>query len=157
MLSNNIETPTSELIEKYFSKIEEQQNYYKHMFSNSLIGMCIIDPLTNKFLLVNDSCCRIWNRTKEDLLSRTWQSITEADSITPDQDNLDKINIGHINSYIMAKVYLIPPDHKKLPAILEVTQLYGDNNKKLPYVLSKIIPIDLIRNWNIMINNLLIK
>lgn len=137
---------TTELIKKYFESLEVSK-FYELTFMHSKIGQCVVDSETGNFILVNDACCDIWNRTKEDLLSRNWQSITEPAYIEIDSKLVGDVRSGEIEYYELAKIYLIPPNHTPIPAILEVIQLYDIDGVKQPFLLSKIIPESLLINW----------
>jgi PAS domain S-box-containing protein len=67
----------------------EQQ--FRQAFDAAPIGMALSDPQTGRYLRVNDALCRMLDRPREELLSRTFTSVSHPE----DQPEVD-IAIGEI-------------------------------------------------------------
>ncbi|MEB3165866.1 MAG: PAS domain-containing protein [Cyanobacteriota bacterium] len=49
------------------------------------VGMCLCDPLSGRFLSVNDALCAFFGRSEADLLNDTWQELTHPEDLAADQ------------------------------------------------------------------------
>jgi PAS domain S-box-containing protein len=52
---------------------------FRQGFDGAPIGMALTDPVDGRYLQVNDSLCRLLGRSREDLLGRTFDSVTHVD------------------------------------------------------------------------------
>lgn len=110
------------------------------LFSNTQIGIGFVS-LENTFSKVNPAICDILQRTPEELIGKTWQSVTHPDFIVQDQKLIEKLHNGEIKSYIIPKIYL-SPDNKNIPAILEVSPVPDASD--IEFYCVKIMPISCV-------------
>jgi PAS domain S-box-containing protein len=52
---------------------------FRQGFDGSPIGMALTDPVQGRYLRVNDALCRLLARSREELLGRTYDSVTHPD------------------------------------------------------------------------------
>lgn len=74
---------------------------------NAAIGMALVAP-EGELLRVNGAWCRIFARSRDELLQCTWQEITHPDDVAIDQNLVEQVKNGEINYYHLRKRYLRP-------------------------------------------------
>lgn len=65
------------------------------------------------FLDVNPAACRLWNRSREDLLRSRWQDITDPEYLDVDAEQVSHILEGDALNYTLDKVYVRPDGSKR--------------------------------------------
>jgi diguanylate cyclase (GGDEF)-like protein/PAS domain S-box-containing protein len=79
--------------------------FYREAFAQAGVGMAMV-ACDGRFLNVNRAFCRLTRYTREELLSKTFQSITHPDDLRADLANAEALLLGEIDSYTMEKRYL---------------------------------------------------
>ena len=74
---------------------------------HSTIGIATMTP-RGHYVEVNDALCRILGRPREELTSRTWQSLTHPDDLEISLEADDSVLTGRTDSYMTTKRYLRP-------------------------------------------------
>lgn len=115
---------------------------YESAFKFAPIGMAMVS-IEGKFLKVNQSLCDFLGFTGDELLKTDFQTITFADDLNIDLENLKLTLGGEINSYSMEKRY-IRKDQKTVWAHLFVSLIRDEENKPRFFV-SQIIDISEIK------------
>ena len=129
--------------EKILIEANKVNKLVEKAFMSDHIGMCTLS-LEGKFELVNDACCDIWERTKEELTSLTFQEITHPDDLTNDNGNVHLLLGGQIEHYSMAKRYIMPDGSYKA-CWLEVSAI-KDSEGVFHLFFSKILSVDAVEN-----------
>lgn len=97
--------------------------------NRSADGFCFVAADTS-FLYVNPAACKFWGRSREELETLTWPEITHPDDLELDLELSQKVLEGSLDSYDIAKRYLMPDGSYRL-ALLTV---YATGVKKCPLV-----------------------
>jgi PAS domain S-box-containing protein len=95
------ETPWSE----WWSESEER---FRTIFEEAPLGVALIDSLTGRICEVNPRFAEIAGRTKAEMVTIDWMSITHPDDVQEDLDNMALMNAGKIHGFNMDKRYLHP-------------------------------------------------
>lgn len=90
--------------------LRESEERFRSAFEYAAIGISLV-AIDGRFLKVNDSLRRITGYSAEELLDRTWQSITYPADILPDLRHVRRLLGGEIRSYQMEKRYLHKEGH----------------------------------------------
>jgi len=90
------------------AKLQATENRYRAVHDSSPVGICWVETQTGRFLGVNPKYCEITGRTEQDLLGRTFQSITHPDDLAENCTKLRQLVEGKVRHYEMAKRYLRP-------------------------------------------------
>jgi diguanylate cyclase (GGDEF)-like protein/PAS domain S-box-containing protein len=88
--------------------IDEQQA--RLTFDAAPIGIALVAP-DGRFLQVNAALCRIVGYERDDLVGRTFQSITHPDDLDADVTDLQRCLAGEIDGYDMEKRYIHRAGH----------------------------------------------
>ena len=91
--------------EEAFRRSEER---FRTMFTQAPIGMALIDSLTGQICEANSKFAQISGRTKEEISSLNWMSITHPDDVQTDLDNMAMLNAREIAGFQMEKRYIWP-------------------------------------------------
>ena len=92
-------------VEDAFRRSEER---FRTMFTQAPIGMALIDSLTGQIYEANSKFAQISGRTKEEVSSLNWMSITHPDDVQTDLDNMARLNAREIVGFQMEKRYIWP-------------------------------------------------
>jgi len=90
------------------ARLQASQNRYRAVHDRSPVGICWVETGTGRFLGVNPKYCEIMGRTEQDLLSRTFQSLTHPDDLPANLEKLRQLREGEVRHYEMEKRYLRP-------------------------------------------------
>jgi len=97
------------------------------MMANAAIGMALMAP-DGRFLRVNGALCRLFARSREELLQCTWQQVTHPHDLEIDQNLVQQIKEGEIDNFHLRKRYL-RPDGGVIWGDLAVTAIrHGDGS-----------------------------
>jgi PAS domain S-box-containing protein len=88
--------------------LQESESRFKTIFSETPMGIALIDSIDGHFFEVNTMYAQIVGRTIEQMTSINWMSITHPDDIQEDMDNMKLMNSGKTSGYQMKKRYLKP-------------------------------------------------
>jgi len=121
----------------------ERRSEFRARWSEALkyspIAICIVD-FDGWFLEVNPAACDLFQRPEQELQQLRWQDITHPDDIDGDDQKVDKIISGDVESYRMIKRYIMPDGSYK-PAFLSVSACRAQRTGKR-YFISQIIDLD---------------
>lgn len=81
------------------------ESFYRQAFEQAGAGMAMV-AVDGRFLNVNRAFCRMTEFTRDELLERTFQSITHPEDLGGDLHNLERLMLGEIPGYSMEKRYL---------------------------------------------------
>ncbi|TGN19037.1 PAS domain S-box protein [Leptospira idonii] len=90
-------------LDSFEKALKEEQ--FKKAFHSSAFGMAIIS-LSGKFEEVNKSLCDMLGYSKEEMLSRQFQSITHPEDLTIDLNYREELLAGRIESFNREKRYI---------------------------------------------------
>ena len=129
-------------LDKFATSLEDYlalNKFLKSAIASDQIAICTLDK-DGYFLDVNEACCELWERSREDLLTLRYQDITFHKDLEQDEANAIRVVEGKIGHYSMAKRYIMPKGRKK-PCWLEVSTIPRSDGKFWMY-LSKILSKD---------------
>ena len=78
---------------------------FKAIFEEAPLGIALIDSLTGRIHAVNPMFARIVGRTREEMTSIDWMSITHPEDVQQDLDRMARLNAGEIEGFQMEKRY----------------------------------------------------
>jgi formate hydrogenlyase transcriptional activator len=73
------------------ARLTASETRYRAVHDRAPVGICRVEVGTGRFLGVNPKYCEIVGRTEEDLLGRTFLSITHPDDLMQGQQNLRQV------------------------------------------------------------------
>jgi PAS domain S-box-containing protein len=85
--------------------IRESEQRFQAIFQHAAVGVAQID-LDGRITLPNDRYCSIVDRTKEELIGRTVESITHAEDFGPQRAAMRLLREGEIPSFSLEKRYI---------------------------------------------------
>jgi|GEM_PF-860895 len=85
--------------------LRESEERFRKIFEESQVGI-IISTLSYRFEKVNPAFCSMMGYTTNELISMTFADITHPDDIGNDIENIKKLELGEIPSYLAEKRYL---------------------------------------------------
>lgn len=106
-------------LEKARRELEEQEARFRGTFENAAVGIAHVG-LDGQWLRVNQVLCDMLGYPKNELIARTFQSITHPDDLTHDLASFQKLTQGVIESYSIRKRY-VKKNGDELPIDLSVS------------------------------------
>lgn len=103
--SEPIDTAEPDLVRRV---LQENEEWYQRLFELAPVGIWWIETRTGRFLGVNPKFCEITGRTQEDLLGRTFHSITHPDDLATNTEKVREIAEGRARSCTFQKRYIRP-------------------------------------------------
>lgn len=116
----------------------ESQERFRRSMDDSAIGMAIVSPL-GQYQRVNPAMSDILGRSREDLMSISWQALTYPEDLDKDLELANQVLRGERDTYRLNKRY-VKPNGEIVWADLAVSCVRDDSGKVL-YYLSQIIDI----------------
>ena len=116
----------------------ESQERFRRSMDDSAIGMAIVSPL-GQYQRVNPAMSEILGRSREDLMSISWQALTYPEDLDKDLELANQVLRGERDTYRLNKRY-VKPNGEIVWADLAVSCVRDDSGKVL-YYLSQIIDI----------------
>ncbi len=92
-------------IEHQIRKAEER---FRTMFVAAPIGLILLDIESEEHIVMNPAYCEIIGRDSGEMQRIGWKGITHPDDIGKEQQLLNQLKAGEINSYELEKRYLCP-------------------------------------------------
>jgi diguanylate cyclase (GGDEF)-like protein/PAS domain S-box-containing protein len=89
--------------------LRESEARFRGFFELAAVGAVQIEPLTGRFLRVNDRFCQIIGYSREELLTRTFRDITHPDDRVLDEKFFEQVRNAALAEYSTEKRYV----HKK--------------------------------------------
>jgi diguanylate cyclase (GGDEF)-like protein/PAS domain S-box-containing protein len=96
-------------------------------FNQSAIGTALIE-LNGNWIRVNPALCQILGYSEQELLAKTFQSITHPEDLGPELKRISQVLRGEIRSFQMEKRYLHQAGHT-VPALLSVSVVFDSKDK----------------------------
>ena len=87
------------------AEADAQAELFEAAFRHAAIGIALVG-LDGRFLRLNEAFCRMLGYSEVDMLALDFQSITHADDLDTDLDQLQRLTAGEIDSYRMDKRYI---------------------------------------------------
>jgi len=81
---------------------------FRTIFEEAPLGVALIDSLTGRIYEVNPRFAEIAGRTRTEMATIDWMSITHPDDVQEDLDNMALLNAGKIPGFNMNKRYRRP-------------------------------------------------
>ena len=86
--------------------LRASEERFKKIFEEAPLGVALIDSLTGQIREVNPRFAAIAGRTREEMATIDWMSITHPDDVQKDLDNMALLNAGKIAGFQMEKRYI---------------------------------------------------
>jgi PAS domain S-box-containing protein len=86
----------------------ESEALFRQGFDNSPIGMVLTDPVTGRYLEVNDAFCRLLGRGRDDLLALSFHDVAHPDDALTDEAARAQMAAGAVAHYECEKRYVRP-------------------------------------------------
>ncbi len=90
--------------------LEASEGRFRSAMQHSPIGMALV-TIEGRWLEVNPALCAIVGYTRQELLSRSFQSITHPDDLTTDQAAIGRLVSRQVSSYQREKRYVHKDGH----------------------------------------------
>ncbi|MGL5837568.1 MAG: PAS domain-containing protein [Sphingorhabdus sp.] len=90
----------------------EAEQRARAIFDNAAVGVARVGFDGEAFLEVNDALCRITGYTREELVGRSWVSITHPDDVDLDLIPFKRMAQGEIDNYNVEKRYIRKNGHE---------------------------------------------
>jgi len=115
--------------------LREARDRFRSVFDHAPIGVDVVSP-EGRYLQVNRSLCEILGRSEEELLTITWQEITQPDDLLDNLSYARRIVEGEFPRYHLEKRYLHADGHTVWVALR--VSLVGDSEGEPLYFVSQI-------------------
>ncbi|MCF8363861.1 MAG: PAS domain S-box protein, partial [Prolixibacteraceae bacterium] len=98
------------IIDRKLSEFEviKSERHFRAIFEESPIGIALINSLNGQITEVNNKYASIAGRSRGEMLTIDWMSITHPDDVQEDLDNMARLNAGEIKGFNMHKRYIKP-------------------------------------------------
>ncbi len=90
------------------AQVGQSEAKFRAIFEQSPLGVALTDSLTGQLIEVNNQFAENAGRSREELTSIDWMSITHPDDRQAQQEQMDRLNAGEIDSFQIDKRYLRP-------------------------------------------------
>lgn len=110
--SNSIVLTWRDVTERFqmSQRLAASEARYRRSMDCAAIGMCLVAP-DGRFIEVNDSLCRFFGYDADTLTTKTWQELTAPDYLEADQNKVNDVLDGRLESYRMVKQYVHADGH----------------------------------------------
>ncbi|MCP4693987.1 MAG: response regulator, partial [Desulfobacterales bacterium] len=88
--------------------LRKSQKRFKTMFEQAPLGVALIDSFTGHIYEVNQRFAEIAGRSREEMATTDWMSITHHEDVREDLDNMALLNAGKTDGFNMQKRYIQP-------------------------------------------------
>lgn len=92
-------------LEMELARLRLSEEQYRIMFERAGSGFAHVD-LDGRFINVNEELCRMLGYSREELLTRTWTSITHPDHLPSNIIGNERMKSGEIGTYTVDKRYI---------------------------------------------------
>lgn len=89
-----------------------ERDRFELAFESSHVGMALVD-ISLRFVKVNDSCERVMERVRADLIGRSLQEFTAPESLDEDLEMIRQCLIGDRDRYRIRKAFVMPDGRLK--------------------------------------------
>ena len=96
------------LREKALESLKESEALFKAAFTESPMGICLVDSDSGRFLRANPMLAKITGRSQEELGRTDWMSITHPEDISAQLHGLIGMSTGKTDVFRLEKRYLKP-------------------------------------------------
>ncbi len=90
------------------AQVAASESRFRSMFEQAPLGVALIDSLTGQIHEVNLRFAEIAGRTREEMATIDWMSITHPDDVQAGVDNMARMNAGEIPGFQMNKRFIRP-------------------------------------------------
>jgi PAS domain S-box-containing protein len=86
--------------------LRESEERFRAFFETAAVGAAHADPVTGRFLQVNEKLRRFLGYERDELLRMTFRDVTHPNERTRDQEGLGRLLRGEIREYVAEKRYV---------------------------------------------------
>ncbi len=112
---------------KIENSLRESEKRFRTIFEDSPMGVALVESVSGKICEVNQMFANIVGRTRTEMTSLDWISITHPDDLEMDLHNQSKLVSGKINGFQMEKRY-IRPDGSFVWINMTISRLIREDN-----------------------------
>ena len=91
--------------ENWASPRRRDEHHFHEYFDHAPVGMATTSP-EKGWVEVNDTLCRMFGYSREELLAMSWAELTHPDDLAADLVQFDRLLLGEIEAYDMEKRFL---------------------------------------------------
>ena len=95
-------------LEQVKDALKESEKRFRTTFGQAPLGIAIVDSLTGHIYEVNPMFAEIAGRTRDEMATINWMSITHPDDIQDNLDNMSLLNAGKIDNFQIDKRCIRP-------------------------------------------------
>ena len=112
---------------KIENSLRESEKRFRTIFEDSPLGVALVESVSGKICEVNQMFATIVGRTRAEMTSLDWISITHPDDLEMDLHNQSQLVSGKINGFQMEKRY-IRPDGSFVWINMTISRLIREDN-----------------------------
>ena len=112
---------------KIENSLRESEKRFRTIFEDSPMGVALVESVSGKICEVNQMFANIVGRTRTEMTSLDWISITHPDDLEMDLHNQSQLVSGKINGFQMEKRY-IRPDGSFVWINMTISRLIREDN-----------------------------
>ena len=86
--------------------LRESEERYRAFFETAAVGAAEADPLTGRFLRVNDNLCRFLDYDRDELLTKTFLQVTHPDDRARNSEGIGRLPRGATREYVTETRYV---------------------------------------------------
>ncbi len=90
------------------TRLQESQERYRAVHERSPMGICWVETRTGRLLRVNPKYCEIVGRKEDDLLGRTFQTLSHPEDLPHNLELKQQLLAGEIRRYTLEKRFIRP-------------------------------------------------
>lgn len=90
------------------SNLRQSEERFRTIFEKAPLGIGMIDSYTADIIDANAKYAEIAGRSLDELRELSWVDITHPDDVQGDLDNMEAMNSGKTNGFVMQKRYMLP-------------------------------------------------
>lgn len=89
-------------------EVKQAKQRFQTMFEQAPVGITLSNSLNDEHIEINSKFAEILGRTKDEIKTLGWKSITHPDDLQEDLEQMAKMNAGETKGYRMKKRYIRP-------------------------------------------------
>jgi PAS domain S-box-containing protein len=122
-LEQRVQERTSELAETV-QLLRTSEERFRAIFEQATVGVALVDKSTGQFLEVNDRCCAILGRTREQTLATNFQAITHKAELRASVRLYKQLQAGRVKEFTLEQ-RCVRPDRSQVWVRLHASRLTG--------------------------------
>ncbi|MBN8417931.1 MAG: PAS domain S-box protein [Verrucomicrobia bacterium] len=88
--------------------LQESEQRFRAVFEQAAVGVAEMETATGRFLNVNQRICEIYQRSREEMLRKTYKDVTLPEDLPNSLLRMEELKAGKIRSYNLEKRNVLP-------------------------------------------------